>query len=204
MVQSGTTRVWQTVMQRTLRAFDGARPVLGRRVYVDPAACVIGAVTLGDDVSVWPNTVLRGDVNRIEVGPRSNLQDGVIGHVTHDGPYTPGGIALRVGADVTVGHGAILHACTIGRHCLVGMGALILDGAELEPELMLAAGSLVGPGKRLASGWLYRGRPAAAVRRLTPRELESLAYSAEHYVRLKDRYRGADDEGPAPEKAPVS
>jgi carbonic anhydrase/acetyltransferase-like protein (isoleucine patch superfamily) len=181
------------VTEVSRRPFDGRWPEIGARVWVDPAAQVIGAVRLADDVSVWPNAVLRGDVNTIEIGARSNIQDGTVGHVTHDGPYTPdGGIPLVVGEDVTVGHAAVLHACRIGDRCLVGMGALILDGAELAPDVMLAAGSLVGPGKRLSSGWLYRGRPAEAVRRLTDDELEMLKYSAAHYVRLKDRYR-ADD-----------
>lgn len=175
-------------MGLSLRAFNQSVPEFGARVWVDPAATVIGAVRLGDDVSVWPNVVLRGDVNTIEIGARSNIQDAVVGHVTHDGPFTPGGIPLIVGEDVTVGHAAVLHACTIGDRCLVGMGALVLDGAELESEVMLAAGSLVSPGKRLESGWLYRGRPAEPVRRLTERELEMLRYSAEHYVRLKNNY----------------
>jgi carbonic anhydrase/acetyltransferase-like protein (isoleucine patch superfamily) len=175
------------------RAFAGVAPEFGARVWIDPAATVIGAVRLGDDVSLWPNAVLRGDVNAIEIGARSNIQDGAIGHVTHDGPYTPdGGIPLIVGEDVTVGHAAVLHACRIGDRCLVGMGSLILDGAVLEDDVMLAAGSLVGPGKRLASGWLYRGRPAEAVRRLGDDEIAMLKYSAEHYVRLKDQYRRAE------------
>lgn len=175
-------------MGLTLRGFNQVTPEIGARVWVDPAATIIGAVCLRDDVSVWPNVVLRGDVESIEIGARSNIQDGVIGHVTHDGPFTPGGFPLVVGEDVTVGHAAVLHACTIGDRCLVGMGALVLDGAELESDVMLAAGSLVSPGKRLESGWLYRGRPAARVRRLTDRELEMLVYSAGHYVRLKDAY----------------
>lgn len=175
-------------MQSTLRDYLNFRPQLGARAYVDPAATVIGQVVLGDDVSVWPNVVLRGDVNRIEVGARSNIQDGAIGHVTHDGPFTPGGIALRIGDDVTVGHGAILHACSIGNRCLIGMGALVLDGAEIEEQVMLGAGSLVAPGKRLESGWLYRGRPALPARRLSDAEVELLSYSAAHYVRLKDDY----------------
>jgi len=175
-------------MQSTLRAFLDFRPQQGARVYVDPAATVIGQVVLGDDVSVWPGVVLRGDVNRIAVGARSNIQDGTIGHVTHDGRYTPGGIPLCIGEDVTVGHAAILHACNIGDRCLVGMGALVLDGAVIEADVMLGAGSLVAPGKRLESGWLYRGRPAVAARRLTNEEIDLLAYSAAHYVRLKDDY----------------
>ena len=132
--------------------------------------------------------MLRGDVNDITVGARSNIQDGTVCHVTHDGPYSPGGIALELGEDITVGHGAILHACSFGDRCLIGMGALVLDGARIEDDVMLAAGSLVSPGKKLDSGWLYRGRPAEAVRPLSERELAMLAYSAAHYVRLKDEY----------------
>src|SRR6056297_268857 len=175
-------------MGLTVRKFNEAAPELGARVWLDTAATVIGAVRLHDDVSIWPNVVLRGDVNTIEIGARSNIQDAVVGHVTHDGPYSPGGIPLVVGEDVTVGHAAVLHACTIGDRCLVGMGALVLDGAELESDVMLAAGSLVSPGKRLESGWLFRGRPAQPVRRLSDRELAMLKYSAEHYVRLKNTY----------------
>lgn len=175
-------------MNRNLRAWQGSKPTLGERVWIDPAASVIGQVELADDVSIWPGAVLRGDVNVIRVGARTNIQDGAICHVTHDGPYTPGGLPLELGADITVGHGAILHACSIGDRCLIGMGALVLDGARIAPDVMLAAGSLVSPGKELSSGWLYRGRPAEAARELSERELEMLRYSAHHYVRLKDRY----------------
>lgn len=171
-----------------IRSYEGHRPDLGRRVWIDPAAVVIGQVSLADDVSVWPGAVVRGDVNRIEIGARTNIQDGSICHVTHDGPFTPGGYPLLLGCGITVGHGAILHACTIGDHCLIGMGAMVMDGAVLGHEVMLAAGSLVSPGKQLDPGWLYRGRPAEPIRRLGERELEMLRYSAAHYVRLKDRY----------------
>lgn len=175
-------------MNRNIRAWQGTQPTLGDRVWIDPDASVIGRVELADDVSLWPGAVLRGDVNSIQVGARTNIQDGCVCHVTHDGPYTPGGQPLVLGDDITVGHGAILHACTIGDRCLIGMGALVLDGAEVATDVMLAAGSLVSPGKRLESGWLYRGRPAEPVRELTERELEMLRYSAAHYVRLKDQY----------------
>jgi carbonic anhydrase/acetyltransferase-like protein (isoleucine patch superfamily) len=177
-----------------LRAWQNTRPALGNRVWIDPAATVIGRVALADDVSIWPGAVLRGDVNEIRVGARTNIQDGTICHVTHDGPYTPGGLPLILGEDITVGHGAILHACSVGDRCLIGMGALVLDGAEIAADVMLAAGSLVSPGKRLESGWLYRGRPAEPVRELSQRELEMLRYSAEHYVRLKDQYLNEGDD----------
>ncbi len=173
-----------------LRAFGSHRPVVGRGVYVDPLAVVIGKVTLGDDVSLWPGTVVRGDVNEIRIGDRSNIQDGSVLHVTHDGPYSPGGLPLDIGADVTVGHQTTLHACTIGDRCLIGMTSCIMDGAVLEDEVLLAAGSLVAPGYRLSGGSLYRGRPAKRVRELEPDELEMLRYSAAHYVRLKNRYLG--------------
>lgn len=171
-----------------LRAYQGRLPVCGERVYVDEAALAIGDVTLGDDVSLWPFVVARGDVNRIVIGPRTNVQDGTVIHVTHDGPYTPGGIATVIGAEVTIGHKCLLHACSIGDRCLIGMGSIVMDGAVLEEEVLLAAGSLVSPGKRLARGQLYRGSPARAVRPLTDEELAMLRYSAAHYVRLKDRY----------------
>jgi carbonic anhydrase/acetyltransferase-like protein (isoleucine patch superfamily) len=169
--------------------FADAAPRLGARVYIDPRAHVSGAVELGDDASVWPMAVVRGDVNRIVIGARSNVQDNSVLHVTHESAWQPGGMPLIVGADVTVGHAAILHACTVGDRCLVGMGAIVMDGAVLEPESMVAAGALVPPGKTVRTGTLWRGNPARFARELTAREIENLLYSARHYVRLKDRYR---------------
>ncbi len=171
-----------------LRAYGEHTPQLGERVYVDPAALVIGRVTLAEDVSIWPMSVVRGDVNRITIGPRSNIQDASVLHVTHDGPYSEGGIPLLIGADVTVGHRVTLHACTVGDFCLVGMSATVMDGAVLEDEVLLAAGSLVPPGKRLEARSLYRGSPVERVRDLSEREIAMLHYSAAHYLRLKDRY----------------
>ena len=172
-----------------LRRYLEHFPRLGARAYVDPAASVIGAVELGEDASVWPGAVLRGDVNFIHVGARSNLQDGCIVHVTHDGPQGPaGGIPTLIGADVTVGHGAILHACTIGDACLVGMGAIVLDGAQVEDNAFVGAGAMVPPGKRVRSGELWLGSPAKCVRRLAPAEIDYFLYSAQHYVRLKEAY----------------
>src|SRR5579863_9730112 len=171
-----------------LRPYTGISPVVGERVYIDPSAVVIGKVTLGADVSLWPCVVARGDVNSISVGARSNIQDLSMLHVTHDGPYSPGGFPLNIGADVTVGHKCLLHACSIGDRCLIGMGAIVMDGAVVEDEVLLGAGSLVSPGKRLEARHLYRGIPAQKIRPVTATELEMLRYSAAHYVRLKDRY----------------
>jgi len=172
-----------------IRTYQGVAPTLGERVYIDESAVVIGHTTLGDDVSVWPCAVLRGDVNRIEIGARTNIQDGSVLHVVHDGPFAPGGLPLIVGEDVTVGHKAMLHAARIGNRCLIGMSAVILDGAVIEDEVLVAAGSVVPPGKRLASRGLYLGNPVKRARELTGREVEQLLYSAHHYVKIKDEYR---------------
>lgn len=174
-----------------LRSFRGHAPSLGERVYVDPAATVIGAVELGDDVSIWPGAVLRGDVERIRVGARSNVQDGAVLHVTHAGPYTPGGAPCHVGADVTIGHGAVVHACTIGDGCLIGMHATVLDGAVVGRHALLGAGALIAPGKVVGEAELWVGNPARCVRRLDERQVAALLYSARHYVQLKDEYLAA-------------
>lgn len=163
-------------------------PRLGRAVYVADTARVIGDVVLDDEASVWPQAVVRGDVNTIRVGARTNIQDGCILHVTHDSPYTPGGHALDIGEDVTLGHGAVLHGCRVGHRCLIGIRATVLDGAVIEDEVLLGAGALVAPGKRLRSGFLYHGQPARKVRALSDKERAALAYSAAHYVELAGRY----------------
>ena len=172
-----------------IRTFQGITPLWGARVYVDEAATVIGDVVLGDDVSVWPGTVIRGDVNFIRIGARSNIQDGSVIHVTHDGPYgTPGGLATVIGEDVTIGHGAIVHACVIEDACLIGMGSTILDGAIVRKNGFVGAGALIPPGKIVGSGELWLGNPARCVRKLGDKDIEQLYYSAQHYVRLKDKY----------------
>lgn len=175
-------------MNNTIRGFQGKFPSLGNRTYIDPQSAVIGDVTLGDDVSVWPMAVIRGDVNFIKIGNACNIQDAAILHVTHEGPYTAGGLPLLLGQGITIGHQAVLHACTIGDYSLIGMGALILDAAKIQDHVMVGAGAVVPPGKILESGHLYLGNPARAVRKLTQKELEHLEYSAQHYVRLKDKY----------------
>jgi carbonic anhydrase/acetyltransferase-like protein (isoleucine patch superfamily) len=184
-------------MDRTpaLRAYQGVWPALGARVYVDPQACVIGQVTLGADVSIWPMAVLRGDVNSIRLGDRTNIQDGSVLHVTHDGPYSPGGLPLVIGDDVTVGHKAVLHACTLGSRILIGMGAIVLDGAVVEDEVIIGAGAVVPPRKRVPARTLWIGNPARLLRELTARDLEQFAYLSRHYVRIKDGYLGAATPG---------
>ena len=172
----------------TIETYKGVVPTLGARVFVHPAAVVIGKVTIGDDSSVWPTAVIRGDVHSIEIGARTSIQDGSVLHVTHDGPYAPGGRPLIIGSDVTVGHRVTLHACTIGNACLIGMGAILLDNVVTEDFVMIGAGSLVLPNKVLKTGGLYVGSPARRVRDLTQQEIEFLTYSAAHYVKVKDEY----------------
>jgi carbonic anhydrase/acetyltransferase-like protein (isoleucine patch superfamily) len=172
-----------------IRPFQTIHPTLGARAYVDPAATVIGDVHLGDDASLWPGTVVRGDVNHIRIGARTNLQDGCVVHVTHEGPFTrPGGFPCLIGDDVTVGHGAIIHACTIEDAVLIGMGAVVLDGVVVKKHGFVGAGAVVSPGKTVGEGELWLGNPARCVRQLGEREIEQLYYSAQHYVKLKDRY----------------
>jgi carbonic anhydrase/acetyltransferase-like protein (isoleucine patch superfamily) len=172
-----------------LRPFAGIHPRIATTAYVDETALVIGDVTVGEDASLWPRCVLRGDMHSILIGDRTNIQDGAILHVTHDGPYTPGGYPLHLANDITVGHQAVLHGCTIEEYCLIGIGTLIMDGAVVRARSLIGAGSLVPPGKELAGGFLWVGRPVTKVRPLKEQELAFLEYSSAHYVRTKNRHR---------------
>lgn len=171
-----------------IRQFNDKQPVIADDVYIDPMALVIGDVSLGTQSSIWPMAVLRGDIHSIHVGARTNIQDGVIIHVTHASPYNPTGFPTLIGDDVTVGHQAVLHGCRVGNRCLIGIGAKVLDGAIIEDEVLLGAGSLVPPGKRLESGHLWLGSPAKKIRALSDKEREFFVYSAAHYVRLQRQY----------------
>ncbi|WP_428944905.1 gamma carbonic anhydrase family protein [Pantoea sp. FN060301] len=175
-------------MSEKLRAFKNVLPRLGLRVLVDPSSVVVGDVMLDDDVSIWPLVAIRGDVNKVRIGKRSNIQDGSVLHVTHKSPANPEGYPLIVGEDVTVGHKAMLHGCTIGDRVLVGMGSILLDGVVVENDVMIGAGSLVPPGKRLQSGFLYLGSPVKQIRPLTEEEIAGLLYSSNNYVGWKDDY----------------
>ena len=157
-------------------------------MFVDPSAIVVGDVSLGDDCSVWPNTVIRGDMHTIKIGKRCSIQDGSVLHITHASDYNPDGFALTLGDEVTVGHMAMLHGCTIGSRVLIGMQAMVMDGVIIEDDVVLCAGSLVPPGKVLKSGHLYVGRPAKMVRTLSEKELSYFSYTAGNYVKLKNEH----------------
>ncbi|MFZ2727568.1 MAG: gamma carbonic anhydrase family protein [Methylococcaceae bacterium] len=172
----------------SIKAFNNKQPSLGQAVYLDASAVVIGDVSLADDVSIWPMAVVRGDVESISIGAGTNVQDGSVLHVSHASPYAPKSQPLSIGKSVTIGHKAVVHGCSIGNYCLVGIGAIIMDAAVLEDYVMLGAGSLVPSGKVLQSGYLYIGSPAKPVRPLSDTEKEFLEYSAQHYIQLKNRY----------------
>lgn len=174
--------------QPSIRSFKGTAPSLGARVYIDPAATVIGDVTLGDDVSVWPGAVIRGDMHRIRIGDRSNVQDNAVLHITHASDFNPGGWPLTIGEDVVIGHRALLHGCTLGNRILVGNGAILNDGVVVEDEVIIGAGCMVPPGKRLESGYIYIGNPCKQGRELKDSERAFFTYSPANYVKLKDQY----------------
>ena len=175
-----------------IRPYRGVTPRLGPRAYVDPMASVIGDVELGEGASIWPFSVVRGDVNFVRIGARTNVQDGSVIHVSHDGPHAKlGGFATVIGSDVTIGHRAIVHACRIEDACLIGMGAIVLDGAVVRRHGFLGAGAMLTPGKEIGEGEMWLGSPARFARRLSDAEIEALYYSAQHYVRLKDEYLAA-------------
>ena len=171
-----------------IQPYQGCLPQLGANVYVHPAACVIGDVVLGDDVSVWPGVVIRADVNHVRIGSGSNIQDGSVLHVSHKSSWDPEGAPLIIGNNVTVGHKVILHGCSIADECLIGMGSIVMDKVVIEPRVLLGAGSLVPEGRVLESGYLYLGSPVRRVRSLSERELAHFLYSAQHYIRLKNNY----------------
>ncbi|GMM67593.1 gamma carbonic anhydrase family protein [Alteromonas sp. MTD1] len=175
-------------MAQTINSFKGISPTLGKNVYVDGSARIVGDVVLGDDASIWPLVAARGDVNKIRIGARSNVQDGSVLHVTRKSSQNPEGFPLIIGEDVTVGHKCMLHGCQLGDRILVGMGAIIMDGVVVEDDVFIGAGTLVPPNKRLESGYLYVGNPMQKKRPLKESELAFLKQSAVNYVVLKDEY----------------
>ena len=164
-----------------VQPFGDKQPQLGNRVFIAPSADVIGQVFLGDDASVFFQCVLRGDINSITVGARSNIQDQSTLHVASD-------LSVTLGEDVSVGHGCLVHACTIGDRVLVGMGSIIMDATVVGDDCLIAAGSLLPKGKTYPSGSLIMGNPARVVRALNPEEIQSLSKLAAKYVKVKDVY----------------
>lgn len=172
----------------TIRNFENKMPDIHATTFVDETALVLGDVKIGENSSIWPLTVVRGDVNRIEIGSNTNIQDNSVLHVTHDGPYNPGGFDLKIGNNITVGHRVILHGCHIKDSCLIGMGATIMDGVVIESNTLIGAASLVTPNKHLEAGYLWMGSPVRKVRKLSEEEIKSIEYSALNYVKLKNRH----------------
>ena len=169
-----------------IRTYQNHTPTLGERAFVDSSAVVIGDVEIGADSSVWPLTVIRGDMHRIRIGERTSVQDACVLHITHAGPFNPDGFALLIGDDVTIAHKVMLHGCKVGNRILIGMGSIVMDGAVVDDDVIIGAGSLVPPGKRLESGFLYVGSPVKQIRPLTDKERAFFTYSAANYVKLKD------------------
>lgn len=171
-----------------VRPYKGIVPTFGKACYVDPSAVISGDVVCEDNVSIWPLVAARGDVNSIRIGKNTNIQDGTVLHVTRRSQKHPDGYPLSIGEDVTVGHKCMLHGCTVGNRILIGMGAIIMDGAVVEDDVFIGAGALVPPNKVLESGYLYVGSPCKQARKLNDDEIAFLKISATNYVDLKDDY----------------
>ena len=171
-----------------IRSYRGILPTLGPGAWVDETAVVIGDVELGADASVWPLVLIRGDVNRIRIGARSNVQDSSVIHVSRPYPGNDEGWPTILGEDVVVGHKVALHGCRIADRVLVGIGAIVLDGVVVESDVIVGAGAVVTPGKVLESGYLYVGNPARRSREITPQERARIPKMARDYVTLKTEY----------------
>lgn len=175
-------------MTVNIRAYKKISPTIADQVYIDSSSVLVGDITIEEDASVWPLVAARGDVNHIVIGARSNIQDGTVLHVTRKSKQNPNGYPLIIGADVTIGHHCMLHGCVLGDRILVGMGAIVMDGAIVEDDVFIGGGTLVPPNKILKSGFLYVGNPAKQVRPLKDSEVAFLKQSALNYVDLKNDY----------------
>ena len=178
-------------MSQNIRPYLDTSPQIAPNCYIDAMSVVIGDVVLAENVSVWPFACIRGDVNYIRIGKNSNVQDHAMLHVSHKKADKPEGSPLIIGEDVTVGHHVTLHGCTIGNRVLIGINTVILDDVIIEDDVMIGAGSLVPPGKRLESGYLYMGSPVKQIRALTDKERNFLPYSAQNYVTVSNNYQKA-------------
>jgi len=167
----------------SLIPFGGKAPIVDPAAFVAPGARLIGDIEIGPEASIWYNCVLRGDVNRIRIGARSNLQDGTVVHVDSPKPGSAG-LPTIIGEDVLIGHMAMVHGCILHDRAFVGLGAIVMDGCEIESGAMLAAGALLPPGRRIPAGQLWAGRPAKYVRDLSEAELAGQQLGVAHYVML--------------------
>jgi carbonic anhydrase/acetyltransferase-like protein (isoleucine patch superfamily) len=175
-----------------IRPFEQHTPSIAASAWIDPSAVLIGDIEIGADVSVWCNSVIRADVNRIRIGAGSNVQDLCMLHVSTPDPLRkPDGAQLIIGERVSVGHQCILHGCTLEDEVLIGMGSIVMDHAEVQKHVIVGAGSLVPEGKVLESGHLYMGRPAKLMRALTAAEQAYFPQLAAHYVKLARRHAGS-------------
>ena len=172
-----------------LLSFGGKAPRIDPAAFVAPGAQLIGDIEIGPDASIWYNCVLRGDVNRIRIGARTNIQDGSVLHVDSPRPATPEGHPTLIGEDVLIGHLAMVHGCILEDRAFVGLGSIVMDGCRIESEAMLAAGAMLTPGKTIPSGQLWAGRPAKYVRDLTPADIAGMRAGVAHYVELARRHR---------------
>ena len=175
----------------SLIRFGGRSPVIADSAFVAPGARLIGDVEIGAQSSVWYNCVLRGDVNAVRIGARTNIQDGSVIHVDSPKPGRDAGHPTIIGDDVLIGHLAMVHGCLLHDRAFVGLGAIVMDGCEIESGAMLAAGAMLTPGRRIPVGQLWAGRPAKYVRELTPAEIEAQAQGVAHYVALAQAHREA-------------
>ena len=163
----------------SLIKYKGKVPQVGERVFLAEGACLVGDVSVGDDSSVFYNAVIRADLAEIKIGKRTNIQDNVCIHVST-------GVGVNIGDEVTVGHGAVLHGCTIDDNVLVGMGAIVMDGAHIKKNCIIGAGALVTSAKEFPEGSLVMGSPAHVVRALTTDEIKNVKIGVEHYLDAKD------------------
>lgn len=173
---------------QSIRSHKSLSPQFGERAMVDPSSVVIGDVIMGDDCSVWPGAIIRGDMHKIRIGNKTSVQDNSVLHITHASTFNPDGWPLIIGDEVTIGHSVNLHGCTLGNRILVGIGSIVMDGAIVEDDVVIGAGTLVPPGKRLESGHLYVGSPCKKARPLNNKERAFFSYSAQNYSNLKDQY----------------
>jgi gamma-carbonic anhydrase len=174
--------------------FGGKAPRLDESAFVAPGAVLIGDIEIGPEASIWYNCVLRGDVNRIRIGARTNIQDGSVLHVDSPRPGTPEGLPTLIGEDVLIGHMAMVHGCVLEDRAFVGLGAIVMDGCRIESDAMLAAGAMLTPGKTIPRGQLWAGRPAKYVRDLSESDLAGMRAGAAHYVALARLHRAAAGE----------